>query len=259
MSLTDIQLYANNAKSTLALAAGSSDTVLQVQNGHGARFPTITSPGVQFFLVTLESAGIVEVVKVTNRVGDLFTLERGHEGTSPASFPQGAQFQMRVTRDTLSQFARLTDRLADVSTVADIPPVANAVGNSYVCSEMDDQGNPIVALKSATRWKFLTHSSIASSGSVDSSTTTSLTSSSISNLVMAGGRYIVSFTSGALAGQSRLISNVTGGSTVEWSTPVSAAPAAGTNFEIVVSNAYQMSLISGLSDESLINAIIFGS
>lgn len=258
MSLTDIQLYANNAKSTLVLGIGASDTVMQVQSSQGSRFPAITLPGVQYFLVTLESSGIIEVVKVTARVGDTLTVERAKEGTQSSPFPIGAQVQMRVTKGTLENFARLTDRMGSIASVDILPVVSAAIGNSYIADTLDDQGNPIVATKAPTRWKYLTHGTILLTGSVNSATTLSLTSAVITNVNYAAGRYIVNFTSGALAGTSRLVTGATG-TTISWATETTAAPTAGTNFEIVVSNGYQLSLIAGLSDESIINAIIFGS
>lgn len=258
MSLTDLQLYANNAKSTLLLGISNSDLVLRVQAGHGARFPSINIPSVEFFLLTLESSGIIEVVRVTARTGDLLTIERGQEGTTASPFPLGAQVQMRVTRDTLAGFARLTDRMGPIGSVDDLPLVTTVVGNSFICDSIDDAGNPIVAIKAATRWKFLTHGTIQVSGSATDGTTTSLTSAVVGTLAVSPGRYIINFTSGSLAGTSRLVTSASSG-VVTWTTPTAVAPAVGTNYEILVSNAYQLSLITGLSDESIINAIIFGS
>lgn len=257
MSLTDIQLYANNAKSVLQLAIGSSDTAFSVQAGQGARFPAISSSR-EFFLVTLESAGVVEIVKVTGRVNDSFVAVRGQEGTSASSFPAGAQVQMRVTRDTLSSFARLTDRLGDILTLDDLPAVSEASGNSYLSQKTDDSGNPIVVVKSLDRWRFPTHSSVHLTGVAQASTTTSISNPSFAGLDVAEGRFILNFTSGALAGQTRYITGISGDA-LTWDTPFSVAPAVGIGFELLVSNSYVLSLTAGFEDESIINAIIFGS
>lgn len=257
MSSTDIQLYGNNAKSTLLLAIGPTDTVFSVASGHGGRFPTITESN-QFFLVTLESAGIIEVCKVISRIGDSVTVERSQEGTTANSFPIGAQIQMRVTKDTLARMARLTDRLGDIDSVDNLPSVLTATGNSFLCVSADDGGNPIVATKGVDRWRFPTHSVVAVVTTSSASTTTSITSDGFNALPVATGRYILNFLTGPFTGQSRLITSIVG-TTLNWSTPTSSAPANGTQVELLVSNAYQISLLSALSDESIINAIIFGS
>lgn len=257
MSSTDIQLYGNNAKSTLLLAIGPTDTVFSVTSGQGSRFPTIAAAN-QFFLITLESAGLIEVCKVSSRIGDSFTVERSQEGTTANSFPIGAQVQMRVTKDTLGRMARLTDRLGDLDTVDNLPQVSTATGNSFLCQSADDSGNPIIATKGADRWRFPTHSVVAVATTSTGATTTSITSPSFNSLPVATGRHILNFLDGPFAGQSRMITSIVG-TTLNWSTPTNSAAVNGTQVEVLVSNAYQISLLSSLGDESLINAIIFGS
>ncbi len=257
MSSTDIQLYANNAKSALLLAIGTTDTNFSVTAGQGSKFPQITDPK-QFFLVTLESASIVEVCKVITVIGDSFTVVRAQEGTSATAFPGGAVVQMRVTRDTLARFARLTDRLGDISTVDQLPLITSATGNSFICQSYDDAGNPIIAVKAADRWRYPTHSVVVVNSTVVSSTTSSITAPALLSLPVATGRHIINFLTGSLAGTSRLATGISG-TTVSWATAYATPPEAGTQFEILVSNAYQISLLSALSDDSIINAIIFGS
>jgi hypothetical protein len=256
MSSTDIQLYGNNAKSTLLLAIATTDTVFSVAAGDGAKFPVIGNSQ-QYFLVTLESAGIIEICKVTGRVGDSLTVVRGQEGTVATAFPIGCLVQMRVTATTMSQLARLTDRLCDVATVDLIPSISAATGNSYLCAQFDDAGNPILAVKGTDRWRYPTHSTVAIFTTVTSSTTTSITSTALASLPVATGRYIINFLTGALAGQNRLITSIST-NTISWALATTAAPVAGTQFELCVSNAYQLSLLSSLSDESIINALVFG-
>lgn len=256
MSSTDTQLYGNNAKSTLLLAIAPSDTVFSVAAGDGAKFPVIGSSQ-QFFLVTLESAGIIEICKVTSRVGDSFTVVRAQEGTSANSFPIGCLVQMRVTAQSMSRLARLTDRLCDIATVDSIPSVALATGNSFMCQQVDDAGNPIIAVKSTDRWRYPTHSTVAVLSTVDSATTTSVTSAGLLSLPVATGRYIINFLTGGLAGQTRLITSISG-TTISWATATTAAPDVGSQYEILVSNSYQLSLLSSLGDDAIINALVFG-
>lgn len=90
------QLFKNNAKSALAASLASGATSLTVQTTHGARFPALTSP--DFFMATLQDATNVEIVKVTARASDVFTIERAQEGTtSPATFASGTIVSLRMT------------------------------------------------------------------------------------------------------------------------------------------------------------------
>lgn len=257
MSSTDIQLYGNNAKSTLLLAIGPTDTVFSVASGQGNKFPVIASSN-QFFLITLESAGLIEVCRVSSKIGDSFTVTRGHESTVPNSFPIGTQIQMRVTQGTLSRMARLTDRLGDLDTVDNLPAVSTATGNSFLCVSSDDGGNPIIATKGVDRWRFPTHSVVAVATASTGSTTTSITAPSFNALPVATGRYILNFLDGPFAGQSRLVTSIVG-TTLNWGLATSSPTPSVSQVEVLVSNAYQISLLSALSDDSLINALIFGS
>lgn len=99
------QLFANNAETTLAAGITSSATSLTVATGTGGVFPTIT--GGDYFLVTLfnVAAGVEsgwEIVKVTARAGDVFTIVRAQEGTTGAAFSTGAYVSLRVTAGALN-------------------------------------------------------------------------------------------------------------------------------------------------------------
>lgn len=261
MSSTDIQLYSNNAKSILATGLLATDVALTLQTGTGSLFPAITASN-QYFLVTLENAGTIEICKVTAKSGDVLILERGKEGTSASPFPIGTLVQLRVTKGTLEQFARLTDRLGDVASPDQLPSVLSATGNSFLCQSVDDQGNPIVAMKAGDRWRFLTHSIVNTTSTVVSSTTTALTFSGGAALPAVTGRFLVNFTSGLLSGLTRMVtySAAVGGSVVvQWATPTATAPEVGSSFEILTSNSYFLANLASIQDESLVNAIIFGS
>lgn len=99
------QLWTNNAKSTLASAITSSGaTSLTVQPGDGGLFP---NPGAtDFFQVTLENGLTREIVKVTARSADTFTIVRGQEGTTATTFPLGATVDLRDTADALQRGTR---------------------------------------------------------------------------------------------------------------------------------------------------------
>lgn len=257
MSSTDLRLYANNAKSNLPQSIGISSVIVPVQPGHGSRFPAIVSSD-QFFLITLESSGEYEVCKVTGRSGDSLFVERGQEGTLAKAFPLGTMVQMRVTKGILEDLARKTDRLADIDTVDNMPTVAQAKGNSFLCSSKDDGGNPIMAVRTTDRWRFPSHSTVQMTSAVSSATKTSLTDALFSTMNGVPGRYIVTFTTGNMAGYSRVVTS-SSGTTLSWDTELLEIPQVGSGFEVLVSNSYQFSLINNAIDESIINAIIFGS
>lgn len=87
---------ANNAYSQIAAALASNADTLTVTSGHGARFPALGS-GDWFFATLLSMSGAFEIVRVTARVDDVLTIERGAEGTIPISFPVDSRIELRVT------------------------------------------------------------------------------------------------------------------------------------------------------------------
>lgn len=95
--------FTNNAASTLASGITSSATSLTVATGTGGIFPTLTTG--QFCYCTLQNtAGTsVEIVKVTARSGDTFTIVRAQDNTSASAFITGDKFELRLTAGELNQ------------------------------------------------------------------------------------------------------------------------------------------------------------
>jgi hypothetical protein len=94
--------YSNNATTTLGAAITStSATSLTVASGTGALFPTLS--GSDYFLVTLTNNSAMEIVKVTAVSGDVFTIVRGQESTTPNTFPVGATVGNFLTKGALDQ------------------------------------------------------------------------------------------------------------------------------------------------------------
>jgi len=82
-----IQIFSNNAKTTLAGAITSTQTTITVATGKGALFPNPTSG--QQFKVTLVNAtdpNIFEICNCTARSGDSLTVVRAQEGTTGKPF-----------------------------------------------------------------------------------------------------------------------------------------------------------------------------
>jgi hypothetical protein len=90
-------LFTNNATTTLASSISSSATSLTVASGKGALFPTIT--GSDYTMCTLQNTAgtTTEIVKVTARSGDVFTVVRAQEGTTASAFASGDKFELRIT------------------------------------------------------------------------------------------------------------------------------------------------------------------
>ena len=82
-----IQLFANNAKTTLAAPVSSTQTTIVVAPGTGALFPSPTSgQAFKITLVSASSSAIFEICLCTARSGDTLTVVRGQEGTSAQPF-----------------------------------------------------------------------------------------------------------------------------------------------------------------------------
>ena len=90
-------LYTNNAATYLAFGITNTATTMQVSANAGSLFPNPT--GGDYFYVSLISLSgpIIEIVKCTARSGDIFTIERGQEGTTPLYWNMGDNVQLRIT------------------------------------------------------------------------------------------------------------------------------------------------------------------
>lgn len=95
-----MQLFTNNASSRLVAGISNVSLSLQISAGDGAKFPNPT--GGDYFLATLSkvTSGIestVEIVKVTARATDVFTIIRAQEGTSANVYAENDFIQLRMT------------------------------------------------------------------------------------------------------------------------------------------------------------------
>jgi len=104
--MAGLMLFSNNAATTLATSINSSVTSLTVATGTGVLFPNPT--GGQYFYMTLANvAGTVEIVKVTARSTDTFTIVRGQDGSSASSWVSGDKVEQRVVAVDLNNFGQL--------------------------------------------------------------------------------------------------------------------------------------------------------
>lgn len=96
----------NNAKSTITdnpLTSGA--TTVNVQTGDGSKFPDAP------FHVTLYSSDPAsgEIVKVTAKSTDQFTIERAKEGSSAQEWAQGTKLELLMTAQLLNDFQTRTE------------------------------------------------------------------------------------------------------------------------------------------------------
>lgn len=93
--------FANNAATTLFSSVLMSDTQIIVSPGGGALFPA--AGGSNYFMVTVVdiATGLLEIMKVTNRSGDTFTVVRAQENTTARAFPAGSPVELRLTAQSI--------------------------------------------------------------------------------------------------------------------------------------------------------------
>jgi len=105
---TTIELYANNAYSTLANSIDAGATTINIAPGTGSSFPSPT--GDQFFRLTITSAASpntdIEIVHVTSRSSDSLTVARGREGTVARSWNVNDLCANEATAATYNQFVQ---------------------------------------------------------------------------------------------------------------------------------------------------------
>jgi hypothetical protein len=105
----------NNARGYLASAISAADTQIALTSGTGASFPTLTS-GDTFNATLVSVTGAFEIVTATARAGDVLTLVRGAEGTTPSAFAAGSLVELRVTAAVIdSVVSQLNDIPAQVT------------------------------------------------------------------------------------------------------------------------------------------------
>lgn len=88
--------YSNDAATTLNSALTTSTNTFTVATGTGASFPAL-GPDDHFY-VTLLATGKNEIVRVTARAADVFTIERAQDGSTAFAFDQGDIVELRITK-----------------------------------------------------------------------------------------------------------------------------------------------------------------
>ena len=106
-------LFANNATGSLSADITSIATSLSLGVGEGALFPNPVSG--ESFRLTIYSGALSEIVEVTARAGDVFTIARAKENTTARAWSAGAAVQLRLTAEQLEDLQTGTPAIAAIS------------------------------------------------------------------------------------------------------------------------------------------------
>jgi hypothetical protein len=87
--------FTNNATTTLVAGISNSATSLSVQSGAGGLFPALTASD-YFYCTLANNSGNVEIVKVTARSADTFTVVRGYDNTTAMAWNAGDKVELRA-------------------------------------------------------------------------------------------------------------------------------------------------------------------
>ena len=105
--MAGLNLFTNNAATTLASSILVGATSLTVAASTGGLFPNPTSG--QYFYCTLQNTTgtVIEIVKVTARSTDTFTIVRAQDNTTASAFAAGDKVELRATAADLNNFGQL--------------------------------------------------------------------------------------------------------------------------------------------------------
>jgi len=146
------RLFTNNAATTLASDITNSATSLTVASGKGALFPSPSSP--DYFLATLDDGTNVEIVKVTARSADTFTIVRGFDGTSGTAFAAATptKVELRVPKSYLN-IAHQADFQNNEWTAFTSDATANPATNPNAFPYIKSVANrPLITMKPTDAW-----------------------------------------------------------------------------------------------------------
>ena len=120
-------LAANNAQTVLAAGISSTATSLTVSTGTGTLFPAPVS-GASYFKLTMIDAAtgtITEIVHVTARAGDVFTIQRAREGTTARAWSANDIAANMMTAGTLDVMAQKDLSLQIANSLSEIATAGN--------------------------------------------------------------------------------------------------------------------------------------
>jgi hypothetical protein len=141
--MAGLNLFTNNASTTLASGISAVATTLTVAPGTGALFPNPTAG--QYFFTTLSNvaATIIEIVKVTARSTDTFTIVRAQDNTTASAYITGDKVELRLVNANLTNFPQLdsTNTFALAQTFTTAPVFTDATGTRSAMSAAQSGAN----------------------------------------------------------------------------------------------------------------------
>ncbi len=127
---------ANNAASKLAGSINTVVTSLSVTSGDGAKFPAAsTASGDYFYATLIDVAGNIEIVKVTDRTTDTFTVVRARDGTTAKAFASNDRIELRPVAGLFNDLPNRLLQTADYAdasiTTAKLAAIGGLIPNTY--------------------------------------------------------------------------------------------------------------------------------
>lgn len=111
-------LFENKAVTYLGSSLSSIATSITLSGGEGAKFPAPTGGDLVSLVLEDRLTGEFEIVYVTNRTGDVLTVQRAREDTTAQSWPIGSSLSVRATAAVYEDFnshePRITQNEADI-------------------------------------------------------------------------------------------------------------------------------------------------
>ena len=130
-------LFTNNAVGYVKTGINAIATSVTLKTGQGALFPVIASPDIAYATFEDED-GNREIVKITNRTGDVFTITRGQESTTGQTWAEDDVFELRLTAGLIQDMTDGLDTTDDIVAILEV-----------ICDEevgVDDAGDFAVML-----------------------------------------------------------------------------------------------------------------
>lgn len=203
-----MQLFKNNAYSSLASTLLIAGTSMTVATGTGDRFPVVA--GSDFALVTIQdAANRIEIVKVTARAlgSDAMTIVRAQESTTALNWAIGDVVECRITAGSIAPLSVMTSASTPAAVRAAIG--SGAIGDAMFLTATAAAARALIGALSASDTIANATASASCSGNA-STVTNGIYTTNI-------GSYAPSLTGGGASGTWGI--NVTGSA--------GSAPAAG--------------------------------
>lgn len=108
--------FTNNATTSLAASLTNVATSLTVSTGQGALFPVLGA-GEYFWCTLTNVGGIVEIIKVTARATDTFTIVRAQDNTSALAWNTGDRVELRIVAAVLDSMPQ-SQQIQEQSLIA---------------------------------------------------------------------------------------------------------------------------------------------